>query len=194
VWKTDAIATGRLFLPLMLFLTALVLTCAWMQVRERAVLPTEGGERDVELQRERRARLVRLLETGLVCANVGTAVIWVCVAADGSGPGMVGGILGVALAGPVCAIAMAAQLPALTTIADELATLAGTEVLGTRRDGWRWGGLVYYAPDDAALFVPKRSGLGQTLNFARPTAWCLLAGALLMPPLITVAALAGTGD
>jgi uncharacterized membrane protein len=39
---------------------------------------------------------------------------------------------------------------------------------------YRWG-LVYYNRDDPALFVPKRFGIGWTLNMARPSAWMLLA-------------------
>jgi uncharacterized membrane protein len=44
----------------------------------------------------------------------------------------------------------------------------------------RWyGGLLYYNPSDAAVLVPKRFGLGWTLNFARPASWIYLAAILL---------------
>jgi uncharacterized membrane protein len=56
-------------------------------------------------------------------------------------------------------------------------------VRGTRADGWKWGGLIYYAPDDPAWIVPKLLGIGQTLNLARPAAWVLL--------LLVLAVLAG---
>ncbi len=36
-------------------------------------------------------------------------------------------------------------------------------------------GLFYYNPCDAALLVPKRSGLGYTFNMARPAAWAMMA-------------------
>jgi uncharacterized membrane protein len=32
---------------------------------------------------------------------------------------------------------------------------------------WKWGGF-YYNPQDKRIFLPKRSGLGLTLNFAHP--------------------------
>jgi uncharacterized membrane protein len=55
----------------------------------------------------------------------------------------------------------------------------------------RWvGGLFYYNPDDAALLVPKRSGMGYTFNMARPSAWALMAGILLLafvPLVVTLA-------
>lgn len=40
---------------------------------------------------------------------------------------------------------------------------------------WRWG--VFYAnADDAAVLVPKRFGIGWTLNWARPASWGIAAG------------------
>jgi uncharacterized membrane protein len=43
------------------------------------------------------------------------------------------------------------------------------------------GGLVYYAPEDPRIWVPKRIGLGWTLNFARPLAWLFMALLLALP-------------
>lgn len=41
-----------------------------------------------------------------------------------------------------------------------------------RDDDKYWkGGLIYYNPDDPALFVEKRFGIGWTVNFARPSIW-----------------------
>lgn len=34
-------------------------------------------------------------------------------------------------------------------------------------DSWKLG-IIYYNPRDSRLFLPKRSGLGITLNFANP--------------------------
>jgi len=45
---------------------------------------------------------------------------------------------------------------------------------------WKLG-LFYYNPDDSALFVEKRIGFGYTTNFARPSAWIILAVALILP-------------
>jgi uncharacterized membrane protein len=48
-------------------------------------------------------------------------------------------------------------------------------------DPARWkAGLIYFNPSDAALLVPKRSGLGYTFNFARPSAWILIAAILVI--------------
>ena len=32
---------------------------------------------------------------------------------------------------------------------------------------WKWG-FIYYNPTDSRIFLPKRTGLGFTLNFAKP--------------------------
>lgn len=54
-------------------------------------------------------------------------------------------------------------------------------VLANVDDGslWRWGGL-YHNPDDPSILVPKRYGIGWTINAARPAAWALLLGTIAM--------------
>src|SRR5215813_2203872 len=47
---------------------------------------------------------------------------------------------------------------------------------------WKLG-VFYFNPEDPSLFVPKRSGLGYTLNFANRWTWLVLA-ATLMPALV----------
>jgi uncharacterized membrane protein len=55
------------------------------------------------------------------------------------------------------------------------------------RTGWKLGGLVYADPDDPEVFVPKRTGVGMTINLGRPVGWLVLA-LILLPGLIIVAA------
>lgn len=47
------------------------------------------------------------------------------------------------------------------------------------REGWKLGGLVYANPDDPEVFVPKRTGVGTTVNFGRPMGWVVMALILL---------------
>ena len=49
----------------------------------------------------------------------------------------------------------------------------------TQESAWKFG-MFYFNPRDAALFVPKRLGYGFTLNFARPAAWLVIAGFLVL--------------
>jgi len=51
---------------------------------------------------------------------------------------------------------------------------------GTPDACWKLG-LFYFNPDDAALFVEKRIGIGYTINFARGMAWVILVLMLLLP-------------
>jgi len=52
-----------------------------------------------------------------------------------------------------------------------------------------WSGPFYANPDDPALFVPKRYGIGYTLNFGNPLCWIVVALilAILSVPLILTA-------
>jgi len=53
-------------------------------------------------------------------------------------------------------------------------------------ESWK-AGIFYYNPDDKRLMLPKRTGLGFTLNFAQPTAIILFL--LLVFIIIIVACL-----
>ncbi|HZJ53200.1 MAG TPA: DUF5808 domain-containing protein [Myxococcaceae bacterium] len=57
--------------------------------------------------------------------------------------------------------------------------------------GEAWRGVLYVNPADPRLVVPKRSGLGWTFNFARPSAWVLLSVLLLAPLLFVAVAVLG---
>jgi len=54
-------------------------------------------------------------------------------------------------------------------------------------DRYWYGGVFYNNPNDPALFVPKRFGLGWTMNFGHPRAKLILFGMVLvalLPPLV----------
>lgn len=62
-----------------------------------------------------------------------------------------------------------------------------TDIVFRDDDRYWYGGVFYNNPDDPALFVPKRFGLGWTMNFGHPRAKLVLLGILLvglLPPLI----------
>jgi uncharacterized membrane protein len=79
------------------------------------------------------------------------------------------------------------QLPVAATILPPLALLALIVLITIRRvsesdevaeptpeEFWH-GQMVYYNPDDPALFVEKRVGMGYTLNFGNRWSWALCA-------------------
>jgi uncharacterized membrane protein len=55
-----------------------------------------------------------------------------------------------------------------------------------------WNGMFYAKKDDRALFVPKRFGIGYTLNFGNPWAWVVLGvilAGVAAPLILTVVSL-----
>ncbi|MBO7746705.1 DUF1648 domain-containing protein [Paenibacillus sp. MWE-103] len=46
---------------------------------------------------------------------------------------------------------------------------------------WLAGGGVYYNPRDPAVFVPKKHGIGWTVNFGRPMGWLIIATLVAIP-------------
>ena len=72
--------------------------------------------------------------------------------------------------------------------ADPKSATTATVPVGDRTPDAYWKlGIFYFNPDDSAIFVEKRFGLGYSLNFARPTAW-IIVGLLFMAPLIPIVA------
>src|SRR4051794_13643719 len=56
-----------------------------------------------------------------------------------------------------------------------------------RDDDRYWsGGIFYNNPDDPAVFVPKRYGLGWTVNFGHPQGKLVLIGTLLLPLVLLI--------
>lgn len=55
---------------------------------------------------------------------------------------------------------------------------------GTPDAYWKLG-IFYFNPNDAAVFVEKRFGIGYTMNFARPASWVIL-GAVLVVPIVVI--------
>src|SRR5215469_3011101 len=60
--------------------------------------------------------------------------------------------------------------------------------MGKRPPDSAWHGFIYSNPDDPSLLVPKRYGIGYTLNFGNRWAWPLLALILLIAVLPAVLA------
>lgn len=89
-------------------------------------------------------------------------------------------------------IATVAMLAALIFAMSRLAkhhahihAAAGSAFAGGPPDHWKFG--VFYANRaDAALLVPKRFGIGYTLNFGHASAWVIMALMLLLPVVLAL--------
>lgn len=82
----------------------------------------------------------------------------------------------------VVAGSVVASLLLLAFLVDRSLRLPKEALTAARRttdDRFWTAGLIYRNPDDPALWVPKRTGLGYTLNFGQPVAWMVLIGILL---------------
>lgn len=166
----------------------------WAVARERWALPEHDAERYAALQLERRRLIVRSIEWVMLLVNLAMVLVWLAtpIAAFPGWEGLLGpAVLATVVLSTVGAIApLIVLVPRMTEVQDQLVAIAGTDVLGTRSAGWKWGGLFYYAPEDPALFVPKKLGIGQTLNMARPSAWIFLVLVVVLPLAITFGAIA----
>lgn len=166
-----------LFGALVLFDIGLGWLIAFTVSRERAALPEAQAERFAELQRARRFGLVRMAQCLLFGVNLGVLTLAVGVAASVVPDPLISTGAAVAAGLIVLALGVLAPLwwwiPRLSRLRSALGELGAAEI-GTRRAGWKLGGLVYFAPDDPAIFVPKRVGIGQTLNLARGGSWAML--------------------
>jgi len=65
------------------------------------------------------------------------------------------------------------------------ASAAGARPVGDRTADRYWkAGLIYVNPDDPALFIEKRFGVGYTINLGRPASWVILGLIALLPLII----------
>lgn len=121
-----------------------------------------------------RAQSVFLLVTGvLVSGGIGVGFML-------SSAGVVTlGQMGTALM-VVCALVLVGAI-ALSLVYGQNGARLFRRMQGDNRlpddDDERWKlGVFYVNPDDASVFLPKRFGIGWTLNFARPAAWATVLG------------------
>lgn len=172
-------------LAMAVFISAMIMAFARSIARERWVLPEQDADRYAELQLEKRKLNVRMLERVMLTINASIVLLLFVLAVAA----LIGArdlpLIAAIMVGPASTVGMflaiGSLITRLTDVNDELRKIAKTDVLGTRPGGWRWHGMIYYAPDDPSVFVTKRSGMGQTLNFGRPSAWILLAVILGIP-------------
>jgi len=68
------------------------------------------------------------------------------------------------------AIALVVALAALAFVTIPVQR-GGPPIRATGKEPRGWRGWIYQNPDDPALFVPKRVGIGWTINFGHPWAW-----------------------
>ncbi len=58
------------------------------------------------------------------------------------------------------------------------ARMQDSDVILADEDKYWKLGIIYFNPEDPSLFLPKRFGIGWTVNFARPGVWAIMVGGL----------------
>jgi hypothetical protein len=128
-----------------------------------------------------RRKLVCVINTAGGWALLGMSVValqvWGLLPSAG-----VAGLVGLI---PVC-IAVAYGI---ANTAGELRTAAHSPFDREERRFWK-AGVFYTNPADPAVFVPKRLGVGWTLNFGNPRAWIFLASMLIAAAILPFAVVA----
>ena len=61
-----------------------------------------------------------------------------------------------------------------------------TPLLADDDEHWKLG-VIYFNRDDASLFLPERFGIGWTMNLARPAAWAIIVGGVVLTAAFVIA-------
>lgn len=173
---------GAAFGPVVaqLLITVVVLGSAWIALRGSARLDAEDAR-----PAERHRRFVAVVARGLLVLAALLNVTFLLTALTIWGvltlPGARTALLTVpAMAGTVVLVAVLARIGQGGSRLHLDGPAGGTGTVNRDDDRlYRWG-IVYYNREDPSVFVPKRFGIGWTVNMARPATWVLLAAIVVL--------------
>ncbi len=78
----------------------------------------------------------------------------------------------------IIGIALIAIITTAITFNNTIITKKWRNVTPNEEECWRWG-FIYYNPNDSRIFLPKRTGLGFTLNFAKPISIFIISAIII---------------
>lgn len=76
----------------------------------------------------------------------------------------------------ICLLAILITIPIFI---NTIITKKWRNMVPNEEDHWKWG-FIYYNRDDKRIFLPKRTGLGITFNFAQPVSIILKVAILIV--------------
>lgn len=79
----------------------------------------------------------------------------------------------------VLGIVLVAVLITIPIFVNTIITKKWRNKVENESEYWKWG-VIYYNPNDKRIFLPKRTGLGITFNFARPISIIITAALLIL--------------
>jgi hypothetical protein len=146
---------------------------------------TRGAEAAGAAERRfRRAVLWSLLATEylLVLVSIQVSLLPLAAAAAGgmAGPPRIAPSVALILLFVVTVTIVLARIGRGARLEAARDRVATKEPGGSPESRWK-AGIFYVNPDDPALFVQKRLGIGYTLNFAHPLSWLILGLSTLVP-------------
>lgn len=160
------------------FLAVIFAFCHWTVLRsKKGMEPAHPASSTWAYGMFARAQTTFLLVAGLLCTAV-------------CGLGMALAMIGVVSMGMavMVIIGVAVLVTAGSLVVGVKYGQSGSRVFRMESSGallvdddrfWKLG-MLYYNPDDASLFLPQRSGLGWTVNWARPAVWAMVVGFALV--------------
>lgn len=166
-------------------LFAILAALAWLAIRTPSALDPSDARRAARIHETFGYAISRALLILAACASAGLSVVaqqlW---RSDGS-PALAAVAATVLTAlGVLGVVATAAYVGGWARRQPPTPGADARLALGDDRF-WR-GGLIYANREDPALLVPKRFGIGWTLNFGHPLAWLILAAILAVPVVTTI--------
>ncbi len=174
-WSARTVA--GVFQPVVLggIAVALIVLLTWFATRHTRRVAAACGTASAELARERRHLLPFPLVAFLIAAEFSWAAVLPLRAHPEDAPSMLVPL------GLMAAFLLLLFLLFAVHRPQGLAPEAGAEVICDRAADRYWkAGMFYVNPNDPAILVPKRVGMGFTFNFARRTSWLILLVILLI--------------
>lgn len=159
------------------FLAAVFAFCHWMVLRSKKGLePGRPASSSWAYGMFAYAQTAFLLVMGLACTAVcglGVALAMIGIVSMGVAVAV---IIGVAL---LCVVGDLIVGVKYGQSGSRVFRMEASDTLLSDDDRFWKLGMLYCNPDDASLFLPKRSGIGWTVNWGRPAVWALVVALVL---------------
>ena len=159
------------------FLAAVFAFCHWMVLRSKKGLdPGRPASSSWAYGMFAYAQTAFLLVMGLACTAVcglGMALAMIGIVSMGVAVAV---IIGVAL---LCVVGDLIVGVKYGQSGSRVFRMEASDTLLSDDDRFWKLGMLYCNPDDASLFLPKRSGIGWTVNWGRPAVWALVVALVL---------------
>lgn len=194
-WARKSFLTVFLLPVLGVYLSVVFLAVKHGVLQTKLTLPAEQAQEYLRLKEKGIAMMVRLmdrlrlivtvlfatLELNLLATTLERYALWK--------PYLTVGLWGIVLSIPFLAIL---SILGMVNLDAELREKVGRVYVQRPADAecWYWGGLIYYNPNDPAVFVEKLVGIGMTVNMGNWRALLYLAIFLVPIPFFVLATMA----